>query len=233
MRMQVLSSGNAKPSVNNERMAGNHPSLGQTEEVYGIAHVFRSEHWAERGTAREFIQQLLAMRKVFQGISVHHPRVYNVHTDAARPEFLGQAAGQRFKRSFRRSNKSILRNSSGSSEAREGYDPSTRAHERYSKLGQRVEGEGVSFHAASPMLKRQFQRWPENADGGVAHHDIQMVKLLPKRAEGFGEALGITDVCLKRQGPPSLRCDGRTNGLSLILTGVIQDLLHHSRHSPT
>ena len=52
-------------------MAGNHGGFGQTEQVNGIRHLFGLERGAQWRAAGVFLQQLLSIGKMFQGIGVY------------------------------------------------------------------------------------------------------------------------------------------------------------------
>ena len=99
---------------------------------------------------------------------------YSVHKvdiskgEQFKPEFLREAAGDRLERGFRSANEGVVGNGSRGTEARKTDNSPAVAHEGNRLLRQQVERKGVGFQAAPPVFEREFERGPEDADGGVA-----------------------------------------------------------------
>ena len=73
------------------------------------------------------------------------------------------------------------------------------------------------------MFEREFEGGSEDADGGIAHHDIHMVEYEPKRGERFGKAFRVTDISLDGESPVAQSAYGRTNLFDLFVAVMIHE----------
>ena len=73
------------------------------------------------------------------------------------------------------------------------------------------------------MLEREFQGWTEDADGGVAHHDVHAAELLAKRREGLGHAFRIADIGWYQQCSPAQSADRSADGFGLVMAAAVND----------
>jgi hypothetical protein len=84
-----------------------------------------------------------------------------------------------------------------------------------------VKREGIGFRQRRQCLRVSSSAGPQHADGGIAHHNVNVVEMLAKDAKGFSDTDGIADVNLNRQGVSAMRTNRGAHGLGLLVAVVI------------